>query len=129
MQRREKVRTKNVKGKEKKWTSHAGALALVGWYLMLPQMMLQETKDSAAFGLDQWTIVVDKSVPLARWSLFASFDSAAECEAMQAKLLALPNLKTTNAMFTLLASPATIRASNQNKTLNQIETVPDRRKP
>ena len=72
---------------------HAAALALVGWYLMLPQMMLQETKDNAAVGLDQWTIVVDKSVPLARWTLFASFDSAAECEAMQAKLLALPNLE------------------------------------
>lgn len=59
---------------------------------MLPQMVLQETQDNAAVGLDQWTIVVDKSVPLARWTLFASFDSAAECEAMQAKLLALPNL-------------------------------------
>ena len=71
---------------------HAATVALLGWYLMLPQMKLQETKDDAAVGSNQCTDVVDKSAPLAQWTLYASFDSAAQCKAMRAQLLALPKL-------------------------------------
>jgi hypothetical protein len=44
---------------------HAAALALVGWYLMVPPLGPDHTRDD--------------SLPLARWHTLESFDSALEC--------------------------------------------------
>jgi len=44
---------------------HAAALALVGWYLMVPP------RDGST---------IDTKAPLAQWENWSSFDSAAECE-------------------------------------------------
>jgi hypothetical protein len=48
---------------------HAAALALVGWYLMVPpgERCLEPSEQ-----------------PLSKWSTFESFDTAAECRAFQA---------------------------------------------
>ncbi len=46
---------------------HAAALALVGWYLMIPP-------------------VGDTSTPLARWVHVGSYDTATECETTRLKL-------------------------------------------
>jgi len=45
----------------KKTLRHAGALALVGWYLMIPPS-------------------TDKQAALRQWELVASYDSASACE-------------------------------------------------
>ena len=45
---------------------HATALALVGWYLMMPPHVGGDGKP-------------DKGVPLAQWDQMGSYDSAAEC--------------------------------------------------
>lgn len=49
---------------------HGAALALVGWYLMVPPLV----------GLNAY----NSDAPLNTWKLFLSFDSAAECEAFAA---------------------------------------------
>jgi hypothetical protein len=46
---------------------HAAALALVGWYLMLPPL--------ATSGLD-----VDQNAPLSTWRQGGAFDTARACE-------------------------------------------------
>jgi hypothetical protein len=55
---------------------HAVALALVGWYLMVPP-----------FPKSGHRYEPDPSVPLSQWSRRASFDSVAECEAHKTKWL------------------------------------------
>ncbi len=49
---------------------HAAALALAGWYLMVPPFPKGEHRYEP-----------DTSVPLSQWIRRGSFDSAAECEA------------------------------------------------
>ena len=44
---------------------HFAALALVGWYLMVPPLAADRTNDASA--------------SLSRWTISDSFDSAAEC--------------------------------------------------
>jgi hypothetical protein len=51
---------------------HAGALALMGWYLMLPPIMTDGR--------------VDSSVRLAQWRIDEDFDSAAQCDHMREAL-------------------------------------------
>jgi hypothetical protein len=46
---------------------HAAALALVGWYLMVPPL----TSDGKQF---------DANVPLAQWDARMAFDNASDCE-------------------------------------------------
>ena len=53
---------------------HAAALALVGWYLMVPPLK------------SRGSMAVDASAPLARWHIFKSFDSVTECEALREKI-------------------------------------------
>ena len=54
-------------------TRHAAALALVGWYLMLPPVREAGPPDLGA--------------PLGKWGMLSpSFDSAKECEAYKLKL-------------------------------------------
>jgi hypothetical protein len=47
---------------------HVAALALVGWYLMVPPPLLHGNPP------------VDLEAPLSKWRLFSMHDSAAECE-------------------------------------------------
>jgi hypothetical protein len=47
---------------------HAAALALVGWYLMVPPPVLHRSPP------------VDLEAPLSAWRLFSMHDTAAECE-------------------------------------------------
>lgn len=45
---------------------HAAALALVGWYLMMPPV----TSDGR----------IQKDAPLSRWYIFSNFETKEECE-------------------------------------------------
>src|SRR5882724_6408228 len=47
---------------------HAAALALVGWYLMIPP-------------LTNRTGPIEREAPLVKWETWTSFDTAAECQA------------------------------------------------
>ena len=49
---------------------HAAALALVGWYLMVPPPVIHSTG----------TVPVNLDAPLSEWGIFSGHDSAAECE-------------------------------------------------
>jgi len=51
--------------------SHAAALALVGWYLMVPPQLVSSGHE---------TVNVDANVPLSRWTTWQAFDTATECE-------------------------------------------------
>jgi hypothetical protein len=53
---------------------HAAALALVGWYLMMPFSMPDHEPNTSA--------------PLSRWAHYSSFDSAKECEQAAAQMRA-----------------------------------------
>jgi len=48
---------------------HAAALALVGWYLMVPPLVHKQN-----------TLQQDTSQPLSKWTQFRAFDSAQDCE-------------------------------------------------
>jgi hypothetical protein len=48
--------------------SHAAALVLTGWYLMVPPPLLHGSPP------------VDIEAPLSKWRLFSMHESAAECE-------------------------------------------------
>ena len=47
---------------------HVAALALVGWYLMMPPPLFHSRID------------IDLDAPLRKWSVYSAFDSAQECE-------------------------------------------------
>jgi hypothetical protein len=51
---------------------HAAALALAGWYFMIPKMV-PDPKGGVPYA--------DTTVPLSQWSIEQSFDTATECEA------------------------------------------------
>ena len=51
---------------------HAAALALVGWYLMIPPLN-SEGK-------------VDTHAPMSRWNQFMSFDAASACQKVLSEL-------------------------------------------
>jgi len=48
-------------------TSHAAALALVGWYLMTPPLVNAPSK-------------IDMEAPLASWKIYQTLDTAEECD-------------------------------------------------
>jgi len=50
---------------------HAAALALIGWYLMVPPL-----RDTG----------IDTSVPLAQWNISGSYDTASDCESSKNRL-------------------------------------------
>jgi hypothetical protein len=52
-------------------TRHAAALALVGWYLMVPPQLVSPGHETAN---------VDAAVPLNKWTVWQAFDTAIECE-------------------------------------------------
>ncbi len=51
---------------------HAAALALTGWYLMVPA----QTKGGP----------IDTSLPLSQWTMFESFDTAAGCQRKKSRV-------------------------------------------
>ena len=51
---------------------HAAALALVGWYLMVPPTSSKLTPDGGHYP--------NPSAPISEWNLHSSYDSAKECE-------------------------------------------------
>lgn len=53
---------------------HAGALALVGWYLMEPPVIPSSDR-------------YDVQAPLSRWKITARFDTAAQCHARRKQLI------------------------------------------
>jgi hypothetical protein len=53
---------------------HAAALVSIGWYLMVPPLQGPYT-------------FLPQNLPLNRWGLHASFDTAAECQAYQGELV------------------------------------------
>jgi hypothetical protein len=55
---------------------HAAALALVGWYLMLPPTHLSNGH-----------LVGDTKTPFSDWTTLGSFDTAHECAKYQMKLI------------------------------------------
>lgn len=81
---------------------HAAALALVGWYLMVPPT-LAETSCSGIFStLDRWmnkaahdkacedqSKIVNSKAPISEWHEFMFFESLAECEALRQRGSAL----------------------------------------
>jgi hypothetical protein len=66
---------------------HAAALALVGWYLMVPPPVIHSS------------VPVDTDAPLSKWGIFSAHDSAADCEQT---LVAFYKLAKTE----LVANPA-----------------------
>jgi len=53
---------------------HTIAVALLGWYLMVPPLR------------SHGSTAVDVAAPLAEWHIFKSFDSATECESFREKI-------------------------------------------
>jgi hypothetical protein len=51
---------------------HAAALALVGWYLMVPPPLPGNTRRNAP-------VYTDVDAPIAKWNIIDSFDSAQAC--------------------------------------------------
>jgi hypothetical protein len=62
---------------------HAAALALVGWYLMAP------VPTKAPLGQQP----INPDLPLSKWTIEQSFDTAAECEHWRASAI-MTNVKT-----------------------------------
>ena len=58
---------------------HAAALALLGWYLMVPPQNPHWREKRQP--------LYDESVPLSEWDINESFDTAIECQALRDKLL------------------------------------------
>jgi len=95
--------------------SHAAALALIGWYLMVPPPVVHNR------------LPVNLEAPLSEWRLFSAHDSAAECmqglihstKLQRQNCSQSPVTKVTGYGFTSLrtlsASPATTRASRKNR--------------
>jgi hypothetical protein len=65
---------------------HAAALALVGWYLMIPPKLGVNSKDQ----------IYVESAPFSRWQMSESFDTAKECQEA-ARALARPEQSAAEA--------------------------------
>jgi hypothetical protein len=63
---------------------HAAAIALLGWYLMVPpaQALLSHTDDelAAAQKHDSWGTFPEFNLPIAKWDIYESYDSANRCK-------------------------------------------------
>ena len=57
---------------------HAAALALVGWYLLIPPVFSPMGRHHRSFN--------DLSAPVNKWDVWAKFDSRAACEKEKAHL-------------------------------------------
>jgi hypothetical protein len=57
---------------------HTAALALVGWYLMMPP--------------PYWSKTNPRNVPLKEWTLFGRYDSAQECSDERSKMIRVQSM-------------------------------------
>jgi hypothetical protein len=67
---------------------HAAALALVGWYLMVPPFKPHKLQPSFTIPSLEARIL-NTDAPLSRWEIYVASDSADECEASKAATLKL----------------------------------------
>jgi hypothetical protein len=68
---------------------HVAALALVGWYLMVPPLVPQLSEGEPYLGFLPLA-------PLSQWTILDSFDSAEECIDAHVKLLRDRVIKNVN---------------------------------
>jgi len=61
----------------------AAALAVVGWYLMIPPILSIGNTNDIKHG--QWWSQIN--APLSRWQISSSFDSASDCDDLKDKLI------------------------------------------
>jgi hypothetical protein len=61
---------------------HAAALALVGWYLMIPpiESVNRWTDDDLGVKIGEDFFKVQTDFPIHTWSILSSFDSATACQ-------------------------------------------------
>jgi hypothetical protein len=78
---------------------HTIAFALLGWYLMVPPPVIDQS-------------IADTNAPLAWWELFRSFDTAPDCESVRQAYQA--GVHTPS-----VASELKKRAAQQGKVWNQ----------
>jgi hypothetical protein len=64
---------------------HAAALALVGWYLLLPPVL----PHSGPAGLVPSKQLVDLRAPIVMWEQWRAFDSASACEKEKTRMFRL----------------------------------------
>jgi hypothetical protein len=92
--------------------SHAAALALVGWYLMVPPSMREDswfcsdrllaTLSHDLFGTgdqklwEQWEKIADVNSPLSKWHQMGSFETLDACEKARDRYAALPGSQPQN---------------------------------
>jgi hypothetical protein len=71
---------------------HAAAIALLGWYLMLPPveaLQIRSSKDGLSHTID-WKIPGNPP-PLSAWSIDGSYDTASPClDAKRKAILSVP---------------------------------------
>jgi len=73
---------------------HAAALALVGWYLMVPPFK-PNSMPQPSFTLPSLEArVLNIDAPLSKWEIYVASDSADECEADKTETVKLLNQKT-----------------------------------
>jgi hypothetical protein len=68
---------------------HAVALALAGWYLMIPPVVPypgQEMKDAETL-MKSGAWLTDVQAPLSRWQVSESYDQASDCEELKDKMI------------------------------------------
>ena len=72
---------------------HAAALALVGWYLMVPPFK-PNSMPQPSFTLPSLEArVLNIDAPLSKWEIYVASDSADECEADKTETVKLLNQK------------------------------------
>jgi hypothetical protein len=95
---------------------HAAALVLVGWYLMTPPQKYGDDPDA---------------VPLGRWAISQSFDSARPCEYARKKMIAKfrndmvnedgTDKQTWDAVNDVFSSPSTKKTPFEGTKINARE--------
>jgi len=64
---------------------HAAALALVGWYLMLPPVRSTSPLSPATKMAATRSDCYDANAPISRWQTIEAFDTAEQCKAASSK--------------------------------------------
>jgi hypothetical protein len=93
-----------LKGNKSMSVRHAAALALVGWYLMVPPVTPEGLTDPNA-------TLVNGKAPISQWVIFRVYDSAEQCQrarrsgqrALVDAITANPELLTDRAQYGLRA--------------------------
>ena len=91
---------------------HTAALALVGWYLMQPPMVMPQT------GGPTW-ITFNSTAPISQWNHVDSFDNAADCEAARKSLLDRTK-KDTSIVVPEGMSQRDVRMSLNERVMNAV---------